>query len=242
MNDLPPPLDCIAVGAHPDDVEIGCGGTLAVLAAQGYRVGIVDLTDGEPTPRSSGPAERLAEAAAAAKVLGVVHREQLGFTNRRLFDEFEIRVALAKVFRRWRPRLVLGLADKTPLASPDHAQTVAITEAAVFYSRLTKWDDTFDGLPVHTVPNLLTYFLFAGLPQVPHGHWPLVVNISSQLECKLESIACYKSQFPPEKAHIFSRVRALAATVGMMGGCEAGEVLASSRIPCTGDLMGLMVP
>ena len=119
---------------------------------------------------------------------------------------------------------------------------MAITEAAVFYSRLTKWDDTFDGLPVHTVPNLLTYFLFAGLPQVPHGHWPLVVNISSQLECKLEAIGCYKSQFPPEKAQVFSRVRALAATAGMMGGCEAGEVLASSRIPCTGDLMQMMVP
>jgi len=242
VTQLPVPLDVIAVGAHPDDVEIGCGGTLALLAAQGRRVGIVDLTDGEPTPRSSGPEERLAEAAAAAKVLGVAHRETLPFSNRRLFDSFEVRVALATIFRRWRPRVVLGLGDKTPLASPDHAQAVAITEAAVFYSRLTKWDDRFDGLPVHTVPNFLTYFLFAGLPQVPHGHWPLVVNISSQLECKLASIACYKSQFPAEKAHVFPRVRAMAATIGMMAGCEAGEVLASSRMPCTGDLMGLMVP
>ena len=120
-NALPEPLDVIAVGAHPDDVEIGCGGILAVLASQGYRVGIVDLTDGEPTPGSSGPAERLAEAAAAAKLLGVVHRETLPFANRRLFDSFEVRVAVATIFRRWRPRLVLGLADKTPLASPDHA-------------------------------------------------------------------------------------------------------------------------
>ena len=71
MADLPEPLDVIAVGAHPDDVEIGCGGTLALLAAQGFRVGIVDLTDGEPTPRSSGPEERLREAAAAAQTLGV---------------------------------------------------------------------------------------------------------------------------------------------------------------------------
>ena len=78
MKDLPPPLDVIAVGAHPDDVEIGCGGTLALLAAQGHRVGIVDLTDGEPTPRSSGPAERLAEAAAAAKVASLV-RGQIFF-------------------------------------------------------------------------------------------------------------------------------------------------------------------
>ncbi|NDH95077.1 MAG: LmbE family protein, partial [Planctomycetia bacterium] len=76
---LPEPLDVIAVGAHPDDVEIGCGGSVARLVDQGLRVGIVDLTDGEPTPRSSGPEQRLAEARAAAAVLGVVHREQLGF-------------------------------------------------------------------------------------------------------------------------------------------------------------------
>jgi LmbE family N-acetylglucosaminyl deacetylase len=242
MNPLPEPLDVIAVGAHPDDVEIGCGGTLALLAAQGRRCGIVELTDGEPTPRSSGPAERLAEAAAAAEVLGVVQRENLGFPNRRLFDSFEVRVALAKVFRRWRPRVVLGIGDKTPLASPDHAQAVAITEAAVFYSRLTKWDDTFAGLPVHTVPQFLTYFLFAGVPSVPQGHWPLVVDIGVHLETKLAAIECYKSQFPPEKAHIFSRVRAMAETAGIMAGCEAGEVLASSRMPCTSDPLGMLCP
>ena len=76
IDQLPEPLDAIAVGAHPDDVEIGCGGTLAKLVSQGFRVGIVDITDGEPTPRSSGPEERLAEASKAADVLGVVHREQ----------------------------------------------------------------------------------------------------------------------------------------------------------------------
>jgi bacillithiol biosynthesis deacetylase BshB1 len=242
MSELPEPLDVIAVGAHPDDVEIGCGGTLALLAAQGHRVGIVDLTDGEPTPRSSGPAERLAEAAAAAQVLGVAHRETLAFPNRRLFDSFEVRVELAKIFRRWRPRLVLGLADKTPLASPDHAQAVAITEAAVFYSRLTKWDDTFAGLPVHTVPQLLGYFLFAGVPQVPHGHWPLVVDIAGHLETKLAAIGCYKSQFPPEKAHVYPRVRAMAETVGLMAGCAAGELLAGSRMPFTSEPLRTLFP
>jgi bacillithiol biosynthesis deacetylase BshB1 len=239
---LPEPLDVVAVGAHPDDVEIGCGGTLALLAARGHRVGIVDLTDGEPTPRSSGPEERLAEAAAAARVLGVVHRENLGFPNRRLFDSFEVRVAVAKVLRRWRPRVVIGLADKTPLASPDHAQAVAITEAAVFYSRLTKWDDTFAGLPVHTVPQLLGYFLFAGVPAMPPGHWPLVVDVSDHLETKLEAIACYASQFPAEKAHVFPRVRSMAETTGIMAGCAAGELFASSRMPCTGDPLGMLFP
>jgi LmbE family N-acetylglucosaminyl deacetylase len=242
VDGLPQQLDVIAVGAHPDDVEIGCGGTLAKLSAQGFRVGIVDLTDGEPTPLSSGPQQRLAEATAAAHSLGVVCREQLGFSNRRLFDCFEVRVALAKVFRRYRPRLVLGMADKTPLASPDHAATVAITEAAVFYSRLTKWDDTFDGLPVHTVPALLSYFLVPGLPSVSPGQWLLGVDISGHLAQKVAAIACYRSQFPPEKEHVFARVRSTAEVVGAMSGCAAGEVLASTRLPCTGNLMQMLFP
>ncbi|MGB0742611.1 MAG: PIG-L family deacetylase, partial [Planctomycetaceae bacterium] len=121
-DELPQPLDVIAVGAHPDDVEIGCGGTLARMADQGYRTGIVDLTDGEPTPLSPGPEVRLEEARAAANVLGVTMRETLTLPNRRLFDNYESRVALAKVFRRWRPRMVIGIADRTPMASPDHWQ------------------------------------------------------------------------------------------------------------------------
>ena len=111
-TDLPRPLDVIAVGAHPDDVEIACGGTLAKLARQGYRVGIIDLTDGEPTPNSPGPDVRLAEAEAAAKVLGISERIQLNLPNRRLFDSFENRIAVARQFRRWRPSLVSTLAAR----------------------------------------------------------------------------------------------------------------------------------
>ena len=140
-------MDVIAVGAHPDDVEIACGGTLAKLAGQGYQVGIVDLTDGEPTPRSPGPEVRLAEAQEAAGLLGVAKRVTLELPNRRLFDCFEARVALAKEFRKYRPRIVIGFGDKTPMASPDHWQAMQITDAAVFYARLTKWDEHFDGLP-----------------------------------------------------------------------------------------------
>lgn len=173
-------------------------------------------------------------------MLGAVHREQLGFPNRKLFDCFEVRVALAKFFRRHRPRLVLGIGDKTPMASPDHAQAMAITEAAVFYSRLTKWDDVFDHLPVHTIPNLLAYFLFAGVADLPAGHWPIIVNIEGHLEQKLKAIRCYDSQFPPEKENIFTRVKAFSSTVGFLGGCAEGELLAGSRIPCTSDLMRLL--
>jgi len=236
------PLDVIAVGAHPDDVEIGCGATLSVLAARGARVGIVDLTDGEPTPRSSGPAERFREAERATRLLGAVHREILGFPNRRLFDDFAVRVALARVLRRHRPRVVLALGDKTPLASPDHAQAVAICEAALFYARLCKWDAVFAGLPVHVVPQFLSYFLSPAVPHVPPGHFPLVVDVAGHLERKLEAIAAYRSQFPPEKAHVFDRVRAAAAVVGAMAGCPAGELLASARVPCTADPLAALFP
>ena len=157
MDDLQ--LDVLAVGAHPDDVEIACGGTLAKLAQQGHRVGIIDLTDGEPTPGSPGPEVRLAEARRAADVLGVAQRVTLDLPNRRLFDTFEARVALACEFRRYRPRLVIGLGGKTPTASPDHYQASLIIEAAAFYSKLTKWDEHFDGLPPYVVPRRLECFL-----------------------------------------------------------------------------------
>jgi bacillithiol biosynthesis deacetylase BshB1 len=232
-----PQLDVIAVGAHPDDVEIACGGTLAKLVKQGYRVGIVDLTDGEPTPHSPGPEVRLEEARRAAEILGVAVRIHLELPNRRLFDGFEERVALAKVFRRYRPRLVLGFGEKTPLASPDHFQAMQITDAAVFYSRLTKWDQYFDGLPVHTVPAYLYFTLaFSGMGGAP-GSGHLVVDIAETLDIKLEAVRCYATQFPLAKAHVFDRVRAMATEFGMAAGFKAGELFASPRALGTPDLM-----
>ena len=231
-------LDVIAVGAHPDDVEIACGGTLARLVRQGYRVGIVDLTDGEPTPGSPGPEVRLAEAQKAAKTLGVQVRVLLDLPNRRLFDSFEARVALAKVFRRYRPRLVLGFGEKTPLASPDHFQAMQITDAGIFYSRLTKWDQHFDGLPVHTIAGYLYYTLaFSAVNQMPGAAHHLVVDISESLDTKLAAIRCYQTQFPPAKAHIFERVKAAALQQGMAAGYTAGETFASTRALGTRNLM-----
>jgi bacillithiol biosynthesis deacetylase BshB1 len=237
MDELPPPLDVIAVGAHPDDVEIACGGTLAKLVQQGYRVGIVDLTDGEPTPMSPGPEVRLAEAAKAAETLGIHVRVQLDLPNRRLFDSFEARVALAKVFRRYRPKLVLGFGEKTPLASPDHYQAMQITDAAVFYSRLTKWEHYFDDLPVHTISGYLYYTLAFSLLSHSANMGLLVVDIGDTLETKLASIRCYETQFPPSKAHVIERVRATALQQGMSAGYVAGETFASTRSLGTRNLM-----
>jgi len=237
MVDQPAQLDVIAVGAHPDDVEISCGGTLAKLARQGYRVGIIDLTDGEPTPLSPGPEVRLAEAERAAEVLGISTRIQLGLSNRRLFDTFEARVALATELRRYRPRLVLGFGEKTPMASPDHWQAMQITDAAIFYSRLTKWDDYFSGLPVHTVSTHLYFTLAFHSLELPPGAGHLVVEIADTLETKLAAVRCYQTQFPPAKAHVLDRVRALALQQGTAAGYAAGELFASPRTLGTRDLM-----
>jgi len=232
-----PQLDAIAVGAHPDDVEIACGGTLAKLVRQGYRVGIIDLTDGEPTPASPGPEVRLAEARQAAQTLGTTVRVTLDLPNRRLFDSFEARVMLAKEFRKYRPRLVLGFGEKTPLASPDHWQAMQITDAAVFYSRLTKWDQHFDNLPVYSIPTYLYYTLAFGSLGLPPGAGHLVVDISDTLEKKLDAVRCYKTQFPPEKSFMFERIRAFAVSQGQAAGYPAGELLASARTLGTADLM-----
>ena len=233
---LPKRLDVIAVGAHPDDCEIGCGGTLAVLAQQGLSVGIIDLTDGEPTPGCDDPSIRLAEAQQAAATLGI-HRIVLDLPNRRLFDSFEARVALAKQFRIFQPKLVLSLNCKTPMASPDHWQTAQITDGAVFYSRLSKWDQHFDGLPVHVISRQLYYHLFFEDEWSGVGAKQFVHDISATIELKLDSVRCYATQFPKEKEYIYHRVRSVAGAVGATAGFDYGEVLTSTRAIGSQDLM-----
>lgn len=235
-------LDVIAVGAHPDDVEIACGGTLARLSSQGYRVGIIDLTDGEPTPGCEDPKIRVAEAMAAAEVLGVKVRKILPLPNRRLFDNFDTRVALATEFRRYRPKIVIGFGNKTPLASPDHYQAMLITEAAIFYSRLSKWDEHFNSLPVHTIAVSLYFHLsFEANPDLGfQSH--ITVDISDHLETKLASIRCYATQFPPAKQRVFKRVRATAIACGIAADFEAGESFASARPLGCVDLVKTMIP
>jgi len=230
-------LDLIAVGAHPDDVEIACGGTLARLAHKGYQVGIVDLTDGEPTPLSPGPDVRLAEAQRAADILGVAVRINLNLPNRRLFDSFEARIALAKVFRKHRPKVVLGFGGKTVLASPDHYQAMLITDAAVFYSRLTKWDEHFDGLPVHTVANQLSFPIALHGLDLPEASGYIVADISSTLGLKLEAVRAYATQFPAAKSGIFGAVETMNRYHGLTAGFEAGELFMTYRSVGVDDLM-----
>lgn len=197
-----PPLDVLAIAPHPDDLEITCGGTLALLVRQGYRVGIVDLTTGEPTPRGS-EALRAAEAEAAQKVLQIPFRFQAGLPNRELMDTPANRYVVATFLRRWRPKIVLTPAGRTVAASPDHYQGQLLVEASRFYSQLTHWDDRFEYTSPYRVPHLV-YALFPFDAEVHHYHATFVIDITTTLEQKMEAIRCYRSQFDEAR---FERTR-----------------------------------
>jgi LmbE family N-acetylglucosaminyl deacetylase len=133
--------------------------------------------------------------------------------------------------------VVIGLGDKTPMASPDHWQAMLITDAAVFYSRLTKWDDQFDGLPPHTIARQLYCMLGQPLASSPNPGGQIVIDISNSLAKKIAAIRCYKTQFPPEKEHLFERVDAADRYLGRSAGVVAAEMLISPRPVVVTNLM-----
>lgn len=234
-----PQLDIVAIAPHPDDLEILCGGTLAKLVKQGYRVGMFDLTSGEPTPRGSLEI-RAREAEAARAALGVPVRINVGLPNRELTDSPANRYALATQLRRHRPQIVIGAAGRTPAASPDHFQGQLLIEASRFYSQLTKWDDRFAGTPPHRI----THFAYCPFPfDAEVRHWPgsFVVDISDTFEQKMESIRCYESQFDGERWEKMKHfLTAQFASIGGRCGFKYGEFFALPVHVGTADLIGLV--
>ncbi len=232
-------LDIIFTAPHPDDIEIGMGGTVAKLVKLGYRVGLIHMTDGEPTPRGEVKT-RMKEMKQAAEVLGVQVCEMLDLPNRTLMDGPEPRYAVATTLRKYKPRVMVTMAGRTPAASPDHYQGQLIAEASRFYSQLTKWDDRFDG----TEPFRLDHLVYRPVPfsaEITHFHSRFVVDISDTIEQKIEAIKCYKSQFDERRfANVEHYVRAVAGTEGAFGGVRHGEVYALPRPVVTEDMVSLL--
>ncbi|HPF39124.1 MAG TPA: PIG-L family deacetylase [Phycisphaerae bacterium] len=231
-------LDIVFTAPHPDDLEIGCGGTIAALVKQGYKVGMVHMTNGEPTPLGD-PETRMKEMRAAADVLGVQVCEMLGLTNRVLMDGPEPRFALASVLRRYRAPVLVGIAGRTVAASPDHYQAQLITEATRFYSQLTKWDDRFGGTTPHAVDHLI-YRPISRAAEYQKFPAEFVVDITDTMDAKIAAIACYKSQFPDERmARVEHYVRSLAGYEGGACGYSYGELYAVPRPIGVRDALGL---
>lgn len=179
------PLDALVVAPHPDDAELGMGGAIVRLMAQGWRVGILDLTDGEPTPLGT-PALRAAETAAANAALGGPWRANLGLTNRSLEPTLAARRALAAVFRKVRPRLLF--APYWEDAHPDHVAAARLVEDARFWSKLSRSD--IPHAPHY--PARIFYYFSVHLRIVERPS--LLLDVSDQLEAKVAALRCYRSQ------------------------------------------------
>jgi bacillithiol biosynthesis deacetylase BshB1 len=181
-----PDLDYLVIAPHPDDAELGAGGTVLLLKAQGASVGVLDLTDGEPTPHGS-PEIRRQETEAATAVLGLDWRGNLGLPNRALAADLEARRRLAAALRELRPRVLF--APYWEDAHPDHVAASALVEAARFWAKLTKTD--LPGRPHY--PERIIYYFSVHLRL--HVRPSLVLDVTAFHEAKMRAVACYRSQF-----------------------------------------------
>jgi N-acetylglucosamine malate deacetylase 1 len=178
-------LDVLVVAPHPDDAELGMGGTIVRLIRQGWTAGILDLSSGEPTPLGS-PERRAAETAAANAVLGNPWRKNLNLPNRSLEPSLTNRRELAAVFRQVRPKLIF--APFWEDAHPDHTAATKLVEDARFWSKLSKSD--IPGTAFH--PARILYYFSVHLRIVERPS--LLVDISEEVDAKVSALSCYRSQ------------------------------------------------
>lgn len=177
------PVDILAIGPHPDDIEIGAGGSLIRWVETGYRVGLVDLTLGELGTKGNADTRR-AESAVAAQRIGALFRINLELPDGSLEDSPAARNRLVPILRQCRPEWVLcNLEDSR---HPDHAAAARLARSAFFLSRLPKY------LPEHPAhsPGLLAFYLIH-----ESARPSFLVDISATLAAKRELLRAYTSQF-----------------------------------------------
>ena len=186
-------LDILAFGAHPDDVELSCGGTIAKEVSLGKKVGIVDLTRGELGTR--GTAEiRDKEAKQAASILGVSMRENLGFRDGFFKNDEANQLEIIKILRKYRPKLVLCNAQTD--RHIDHGRAALLIHEASFLSGLRKIDTVVDGTPQKPWrPSQVYHYM-----QWNNDPCDFVVDISEYIDKKMAAILAYGSQFYNEKS------------------------------------------
>lgn len=227
-------LDILAVGAHPDDVELGCGGTLAKAVAQGKKVGILDLSLGEMGTRGSVEI-RQSEAASAAKILGVSVRENLRFEDAFIFNDKKHQLAVVQVLRKYTPDIVLcnAVSDR----HIDHARASQLVSHSSFLSGLARLE-TFDasGQPQQAFrPRQIFHYI-----QWEDLRPDVVVNISGFLDQKMKAIKAFKSQFydpessepqtPISSLNFLEGIASRAKNMGRLIFTEAGEGFTTERL------------
>jgi N-acetylglucosamine malate deacetylase 1 len=215
-------LDMLVIAPHPDDAELGAAGAILKFKEEGAKVGVLDLTSGEPTPFGT-LATRAAETAAATKILELDWRENLGLPNRSLEPTLEARRELAIVIRRTQPKWLL--APYWVDAHPDHVAATQLVEAARFWAKLSKTD--MPGEPWH--PRRIFNYYCVHLKQAAQPAF--VLDISPYWEKKIAAIRCYHSQFiegrSTELPTFLDQLRDEAAYWGKCIGTAYGEPFTS---------------
>lgn len=225
-------LDIIAFGAHPDDVELSCGGTIAKEVSSGKKVGIVDLTRGELGTRGSADL-RNKEAKQAASILGVSIRENLGFRDGFFKNDEVHQFEIIKILRKYRPKMVLCNAQTD--RHIDHGRAASLVHDACFLSGLRKIETLVDDKPQKLwKPSQVYHYL-----QWNNDHCDFVVDISEFINKKMKAILAYGSQFYDEKSkepetpisskQFLDTIQFRAADLGRMIGVAYAEGFTTQR-------------
>ena len=181
-------VDILAIGAHPDDVELGCGGTIAKLLAEGKTVAIVDLTQGELGTRGTN-ITRAQEAADAAKILGISARENLKMKDGFLNNSEEYQMEIVKIIRKYQPEIIL--ANAIDDRHPDHAKASKLVSDACFLSGLVKIETSLNGENQKSWrPKQIFHYI-----QWKNITPDFVIDISDFMDKKIEACLAYKTQF-----------------------------------------------
>jgi len=216
-------LDILVIGAHPDDAEIGCGGTIAHYKKKGKKVGILDLSNGEPTPFGTVE-KRMVEAKAASEILQLDIRITLDMTNRYIENTIENRKLVSEVIRKFKPHILI--THPSDDWHPDHIACHQLVNAAKFQSKLTKTESEF---PEYS-PKYVFYFDHSHLKD-KNRKLDFLVDISDSIEDKINALKVYKSQFVDNKKHlrIFDYIRERAGHLGYQVGVKYAEGFINSE-------------
>ncbi len=236
-------LDILVMAAHPDDAELSCSGTIAAHLAKGYRVGILDFTQGEMGTRGT-PKLRLQEAQKSSELLGLTMRENLGFRDVFFQEDEEHQKAIAKVVRKYRPEIVL--ANAVSDRHPDHGKGGSLASKACFVSGLRMLKTEDQGIPQEAWrPKVIYHYIQNNFIEPD-----LVVDVSDFWEKKMASIKAFKSQFhdPDSKEPqsfisapgFLEFIEARAREFGHKIGVRYGEGFTVERVPGVNDLFELI--
>ena len=240
---MPTSLHILAFGAHPDDVELGCGGTLAKEISLGKKVGIIDLTRGELGTRGTASI-RDKEAQEAAAILGVEVRENLGFRDGFFKNDEVHQLEVIRMLRKYRPRVVLCNAQTD--RHVDHGRAASLVHEACFLSGL-RMIETQDGGKLQEAwrPSQVYHYM-----QWNNDPADFAVDMSDFMDKKLEAVQAYASQFydpnseepetPISSRHFLDSIRHRAADLGRVVGVTYAEGFTTQKQLAVGSISDLI--